>query len=63
MNFSCLTFWPQNAVIPAYQNVLIIFVNNAYRLGNLEQFDTGRLDIVQNLCEFCPFFLTNFLGC
>ena len=34
-------------------------------LGILEQFGTEcytwRLDVVQNLCEFCQFFLSDFL--
>ena len=26
----------------------------------LEQFDTGRLNLVQNLCQTCQFFLSDF---
>ena len=47
-------------------NLLIILVSNIYILGISRHFNTknymSRLAIVQNLCEYCQFFLCDFLG-
>ena len=57
MNFSCLNFLAQNALILPDQDVLIPFMNNVYILGILEQSDTESytwiLNIVQNVLILC----------
>ena len=51
------TLYNSNILISLDQNVSILFVNNIYFGKILEQFATWKLDIVQNLCEFCLFLV------
>ena len=69
INFSCSIFSAKNVLTPPYQNlsippdqnVTILFLNNVY-IGNIITVWHRRADIVQNLCEFCRIFWSNFLG-
>ena len=36
------------------------FLGHILGLGVFEQFGTWKLDEVQNICEFCQFFLSDF---